>query len=171
MPERSHITQAMRDIVGLEHGEQFSFPIDTSDIRRWAMAVYYPEDPPRLYWDEEYAKSTIYGGIVAPEEFNPFAWMTSGGPRTIGAGRSGGVEAELGVESPPLVHLLNGGAEVEYGPARMRPGDVIRSVNAIVEYREREGRLGLMLFTISQTQWTNQHDALVKRQRSTLIRY
>ena len=135
MPEHSHVTQAMRDIVGREHGEQVSFPIDASDIRRWAVAVYYPEDPPRLYWDEEYAKSTAHGGIVAPEEFNPFAWMTTAGP-SGGRGTPGGVEGALGVESPPLVHLLNGGAEVEYTGVRMRPGDVIRSVNTITEYRE-----------------------------------
>jgi hypothetical protein len=171
MPERTYVTEAMRGIVGREHGEQISFPIDASDIRRWAMAVYYPDDPPPLFWDEAFARTTVHGGIVAPEEFNPFAWMTAPGPRQREQGVPGGVEGALGVESPPLVHLLNGGAETEYSGVRMRPGDVIRSVNAIAEYREREGRLGLMLFTISETRWTNQRDELVKLQRSTLIRY
>ena len=53
-----------------------SFPITDSDIRRWAIAVYYPEPAPRLFWDAEYAAGTVHGGIVAPEDFNPFAWLT-----------------------------------------------------------------------------------------------
>jgi len=39
------------------------------------------------------------------------------------------------------------------------------------EYREREGRLGLMLFTVTEDNWTNEDDELVKTSRSTLIRY
>ena len=39
------------------------------------------------------------------------------------------------------------------------------------EYREREGRLGLMLFTVTEDNRTNQDDELVKASRSTLIRY
>ena len=70
----SVITDDMRSILGLSVGGSISYPITDSDIRRWAMAVYYPDPPPRLFWDEEYAKTTPHGGIVAPEEFNPFAW-------------------------------------------------------------------------------------------------
>ena len=79
-PERTHITPQMRDIVGLELRRATSFPITDSDIRRWAIAVYYPEPAPRLFWDAEYAAGTSHGGIVAPEEFNPFAWMTQPEP-------------------------------------------------------------------------------------------
>ena len=72
----SYITDEMRSIVGETLSTMTSFPIAASDIRKWAMAIYFPEVPPPLYWDEEYAASTPWGGIVAPEEFNPFAWMT-----------------------------------------------------------------------------------------------
>jgi len=55
-----------------ELDRRVSYPITVSDIRRWAMAVYYPEEPPRLFWDEEYARATRHGGIVAPEaSFGP----------------------------------------------------------------------------------------------------
>ena len=79
-PERTHITPQMRDVVGLELRRGTSFPITDSDIRRWAIAVYYPEPAPRLFWDADYAAGTAHGGIVAPEEFNPFAWMTQPEP-------------------------------------------------------------------------------------------
>jgi hypothetical protein len=60
--------------------------------------------------------------------------------------------------------------EVDYG-VRMRPDDVITSVSRLAQYHEREGRLGLMLFTVTEDVWSNQDDDEVKRTRSTLIRY
>ena len=38
-------------------------------------------------------------------------------------------------------------------------------------YEEREGRLGLMLFTYSDDTWTNQKGEMVKVGRGSLIRY
>ncbi|HZU76165.1 MAG TPA: MaoC family dehydratase N-terminal domain-containing protein, partial [Dehalococcoidia bacterium] len=50
---------------------RYSPPVSLSDIRKWAIAVYWPEVPPRIFWDEEYAKTTRWGGIIAPQDFNP----------------------------------------------------------------------------------------------------
>jgi hypothetical protein len=166
----------MRSIVGNEHGEtRVSLPIETSDIRRWAAAIYWPEAPPRLFWDEDYAKKTAHGGIVAPEEFNPFAWFTAEGPNLPptfeGAVRSGGVEEEFGVTPPATTAIMNGGQEIDYG-VRMRPGDVITSGKTkLLEYKERQTRLGLMLMTVNETTWTNQKGEMVKVMRSTGLRY
>ena len=173
-PERTHITPQMRVIIGLELRRSSSFPITDSDIRRWAIAVYYPESAPRLFWDAEYAAGTSYGGIVAPEDFNPFAWLTrteaDAGVVTRAAGGFVSAEEVLGVEKAATQSLINGGTEVEYG-VRMRPGDVITSVTTLAGYSEREGRLGLMLFTMSEDTWTNQRGETVKTSRNTLIRY
>jgi hypothetical protein len=175
MSSTTYVSDAMRALVGTTYGHLRSYPIDPSDIRRWAIAIYYPEEPPRLFWDDASARATSFGGIVAPEDFNPFAWMAAE-PAGLQARPSGGrpddfVEGKLGVQGPGLVHMLNGGTSVTYGRARMRPGDVITSETSLSEYREREGRLGLMLFTISETRWTNQHGELVKTSHNTLIRY
>jgi hypothetical protein len=172
MPD-TWITDEMRAAVGTEYGERFSFPISVSDIRKWAQAVYYPEPPPREYWDEEYAATTRFGGIVAPEEFNPFAWMSAAGPpRADGPSMlASGTEARLGLAAPATSHMLNGGMECTYTRVRMRPGDVIRAVTILGEYSEREGRLGLMLFTTTESRWTNQDGELVKSDRNVLIRY
>jgi hypothetical protein len=166
----------MRAAQGRELSRKVSFPVSESDIRRWAIAVYYPAEPPRLFWDAGYASSTRHGGIVAPEEFNPFAWMAArddhGGDEAGDAGDEGidTVEASLAIPGPGLKHQLNGGVEVEYGP-RMRPGDVITSVTRLTGYSEREGRLGLMLFTVTEDAWTNGDGDLVKRTMMTTIRY
>jgi hypothetical protein len=174
MAERTYISAAMRDAIGQPYGEMTSFPIAASDIRRWALAIYYPEEPPRLYWDEHYARTTAHGGIIAPEDFNPFAWMTEEPPgvrRSQSPGAGDLVEGKLGIPGPGLQFMLNGGVDVDYSGVRMRPDDVVRSASRVTEYREREGRLGLMLFTTMESNWTNQHGDLIKTQRSTLIRY
>lgn len=172
MPE-SHVSAAMRDAVGQQLTRRVSFPVAESDIRRWAIAVYYPAEPPRQFWDTAYAKATEHGGIVAPEDFNPFAWMAAEKdepPAELDANDPDRTELMLGIPGPGLKYQLNGGMEAEYG-ARIRPGDVITSVNRLSGYTEREGRLGLMLFTVSEDSWTNQEGDVVKRTRMTLIRY
>ena len=172
MPE-TWITDEMRAAVGGQHSDRTSMPISVSDIRKWAQAVYYPEAPPREYWDEEYAATTPAGGIVAPQEFNPFAWMTAAGPPAVDALGQGAstTELRLGVTPPATTNMLNGGMSVEYTGVLMRPGDVIRAITSLVDYSERELRLGLMLFTTTEQRWTNQDGALVKVQRDVLIRY
>jgi hypothetical protein len=175
------ISEEMRGLIGRPLETLVSFPIDTSDIRRWAIAVYYPEPPPRQHWDATSAEAAEWGGIIAPDEFNPFAWMSAErrgpGPEVepLEADRTllmaGATEHLLGVKPPDLTHGLNGGIEVVYGPAPMRPGDVITDTAAISEYAEREGRLGLMLFTTTDHVWMNQRGEHVKTQRLTYIRY
>jgi len=176
----SWISDEMRSVVGQQFGTpRRSVPISLSDIRKWALAIYYPEIPPRLFWDEEYAHSTRHGGVVAPEEFNPFAWFTADGPVMPPTFEEGegeeisaiGFEQELGVKGPATRFVLVGGVEMVHG-ARMRPGDVITAgLTTLLEYRERQTRLGLALFTIGETIWTNQNEEMVRITRGTVIRY
>jgi hypothetical protein len=156
------VTADMIESKGKLGEPSVSPPIALSDIRKWAIAVYWPDAPPRIYWDEEYARSTTHGGIVAPLDFNPFAWPIVKGPtsqaRTTAEGAGQGARG------------MNGGQTEEYD-APMRPGDVITSTSALVEWYERTTRLGLTLFTITETRWTNQNGETVKVKRSTGIRY
>jgi hypothetical protein len=172
MTDDSYISAAMRDIIGRPFGAARSYPVSESDIRRWALAVYYPEVPPKIFWDAEHAKASVHGGLVAPEEFNPFAWLTAEpGMSTRRVGFDPGhVERTFGVEPPPLRVNLNAGLTVRYGE-RMRPGDVITTSSAVQSYDEKTGRMGRMLITVVRTVWRNQDDALVKQTDNTAIRY
>lgn len=169
----SVLSEDMRNAVGRELSRMVSYPVSASDIRKWALAVYYPEEPPERFWDEEAAKDSQWETIVAPEDFNPFAWMTAA-PRGARGQDSildpDNTELTLGIAGPGLKFQLNGGVAVEYG-APIGPGDVITSVNRLAGYTEREGSLGLMLFTVYEDTWTNQRAEFVKRTRLTLIRY
>jgi hypothetical protein len=169
---KTHVSEAMRNASGALIERRVSYPIAASDIRRWAIAVYYPDPAPPIFWDEEVAAASASGCLVAPEEFNPFAWMAAEpkGPQVLNRADPDFIERQIGIEGPGLRFQLNGGIEVEYA-LPMRPGDTITSERRLSDYTEREGRLGLMLFTTVEDTWTNQDGEIVKRQRQTGIRY
>ncbi len=47
---------ALDKAKGEWYRERVSFPVDFSDIRRWAIGVYWPEIPPEIFVNEDYAK-------------------------------------------------------------------------------------------------------------------
>jgi len=138
-----------------------SYPVSQSDIRKWSIAVYWPETPPRLFWDEAYARTTRWDGIVAPEDFNPFGWPVAP-PRLPGA--------QPGLRPRKGENVLNGG-QVDTFFTRIRPGDVITERARVADWDERTGRLGLMLFLRHESEWHNQLGELVKRRMATSIWY
>ena len=164
------VNSEMAAAVGRTVRRRKSFPVSESDIRRWAIAVYWPDPSPRLFWDAAYAATTSHGGIVAPEEFNPFAWMVAESDAKGVADDAERIERTLGIRGPGLRFELNGGLEAHYA-VRIRPGDVITAVSTLASYTEKTGRLGPMLFTSTEETWTNDSGGLVKRFRSTQIRY
>jgi len=153
------ITPELEALRGQWRETTLSPPIAASDIRKWAIATWWPQTPPPLHWDEAYAATTRWGGIVAPPDFNPFAWPIVRVPLAP-------------LPSPRGVKLtsLNGGQTETYG-APQRPDDVIAERVRVQDFFERQGRFGLMLYVDVETEWTNQHDALVRRRISTFIRY
>jgi hypothetical protein len=157
------VTPEMEQQKGVWGPETVSFPVSESDIRKWAIAVYWPLPPPRLYWDAEYAKTTRWGGIVAPEDFNPFAWPI----RDSQVEPSGAVP---GQQTRRGGNIMNGGQVDTFG-VRIRPGDVITTRSRLSHWDERQGRNGLTLFSYQETEWRNQRGELVKTRVSTMVRY
>ena len=45
-------------------GGQLWDPCSSSDIRRWVMAMDYPNP---LHWDERFARDSKFGGLIAPQ--------------------------------------------------------------------------------------------------------
>jgi acyl dehydratase len=157
----SLVCEAMRCDQGVWGDEETAPPVTLTDIRRWAMATWYPETPPRLHWDEAHAAATRWGGVIAPPGFNPFVWpIDRRAPRWM----------DYGVPAGRQLVGLNGGQVETYG-APIRPGDAISARSRLTEFTEREGRFGLMLYFHIELEWTNQTDAFVRRRLSTMIRY
>lgn len=157
-----HLDAHTIDWLGRPTEPVVAYPVGASDIRRWAQAVYYPEPAPAVYVDAAAAAAGPWGGIVAPRDFNPFAWVEAYHPEAYPWMRGMGTE--------PGYRGLNGGQRnLSFAP--IRPGDVITSVATLVDAYEKEGRLGTMLFLVDESRWTNQDGDLVRIGVRTSIYY
>ena len=121
MAEQSVITQEMRDAIGVE-SEPVTHQVERGAIIKFAQAI---GDPNPLYNDEEAARETHYGGLIAPPTF--LRSMLSGPSK---------VEFER-----PYSAGLDGGSEWEYFEP-VRVGDRITVTDRIADLYERQGRPG-----------------------------
>ena len=150
MTQESVVTQEMRDAVGVE-SEPVTHEIEKGAIIKFAQAI---GDPNPIFSDDDAARKTRYGGLIAPPTFL----------RSLGT-----APLKIPVRSPYSA-LLDGGSEWEYFEP-VRPGDTITLTTKIVDIRERQGRLGNMLFIVSETRYANQSGKLAARQKITSISY
>ncbi len=146
----SIITNKMRAVIGVE-SVPVNQEIEKGAIIRFAQAI---GDPNPLFTDEAAARKSRYGGLIAPPTF---LRSVIAGPPTV--------EFEQ-----PYSATLDGGSEWEYFEP-VRPGDRITHTVRITDLFEREGRLGNMLFVISEGRFVNQFGALVALERNTGIHY
>lgn len=144
------------------------FEVEKEAIRRFADAV---DDSNPLYWDEEYAKKSRYGSIIAPPGFISSPWL-SGRPtkwpkRGATSSETRG-DLRVALAEAGYGRVLDGGMEYEFfGP--VRAGDTITASSSIKDVIGREGRTGKMAFVISETTYTNQNGELVAKARATSI--
>ena len=150
MSEDSAITQEMREAIGQE-SEPMTSEIEKGAIIKFARAI--GDDNP-LYSDEEFARASRFGGIIAPPTFLRSV-RAPRPPREFSSQFSAG---------------LDGGSEWTYFES-VRPGDRITVTAKIADFNERKGRLGTMLFTIRETRYANQLGQTVAIQRGTGISY
>lgn len=135
--------------------------VGANDIARWAIATHYPEPAPAASTDAGTAAAGPWGSLVAPRDFDPFAWM----PNRPWAG-----DWLWGMSAEPGGRVLNGGQRNRYFEP-VRVGDVISVTRRFVDVVERETKRGPMVFFTSEFTWRNQHDALVRIGEQTTIYY
>jgi acyl dehydratase len=122
-------------------------------IRRFARAI---GDPNPLWQDDEYAKSSRYGGIIAPPTFV----LAIGGEQFM----------DNVISLASFSTLLMGGTELEfYQP--ISPGDEITVIFKISSLRERQGKMGRMAFMTFDSSYKNQKQELVAKCRQMIIGY
>ncbi|MFP5331132.1 MAG: MaoC family dehydratase N-terminal domain-containing protein [Acidimicrobiia bacterium] len=148
MPE-SLITDEMRKMLGVE-SPTYTFEVEKGDVARYAQAI--GDDNP-LFTDEQLARRTRYGGMIAPPTYLIVMRVL-----------------EIGVAPPfrPLSNSLDGGSEWQYFHP-IRPGDRISATSKLADLYERDGSLGRMLFVVTEITYRNQFDEIVVIQRDTAI--
>jgi hypothetical protein len=157
---QSVITDEMRAAVGRE-GDPTTLEVEKTGCRMFARAVGH-KDP--IFYDEAVAKSKGYRSIVAPPGF-------MGTP--IFKVRDRAAEGEApGIRgySIPYKRVLNGGTEIEYFDT-ICAGDTLTSRSKVTAFNERQGSLGPMLITSTQTTYTNQDGTVVAKTYGTVIQY
>jgi acyl dehydratase len=136
-------------------------PVGANDIARWAIATHWPEPAPARYLDPGAAADGPWGGLVAPRDLDPFAWMPA---------RPWSGDWLWGMGTEPGQRVLNGGQRNRYAEP-IRPGDVISVTRRFVDVVERDTKRGPMVFFTSEFRWENQHGALVRIGEQTTIYY
>ena len=137
-------------------GGQLWEPCSSSDIRRWVMAMDYPNP---LHWDQEFARDSKFGGLIAPQSIAvALDYGHGAAPACVG--------------HIPNSHLIFGGEEWWFYGCPVRPGDQLFQERRFHDYKVAETKFaGPTMFSRGDTVHTNQHGALVARERSTAIRY
>ena len=128
-----------------------SIDVEKGAIIKFAQAI---EDDNPVYNDEQAARESRYGGLIAPPTFL----------------RSVGVDRPEYPFDMPFTRLLDGGSDWEYFYT-IRTGDRITAVAEIADINERTGRMGLMVITSIVVTYRNQFDQVAATQTSTSILY
>jgi len=162
----SIITDDMRALVGTWQGApHVGGEVHVEDIRKFATSVgdYNP-----LWLDEDYARGTRWGGVIAPptfvDRFTPFYVLDDDNNQGY---LSGPTPIEV-----PFRHGFSAGDETEaFRP--VRPGDVIVATTTISDLFEKVGQhsTGRMLFVRYDKTYRNQRDDIVSICRWTSVKY
>ena len=144
-------------------GDVTSLEVERGAIRRFADAV---DDPNPLYGDEEYARSSKYGSIIAPPGF--FGWPSKWRGGSPSSPFTGDLRLALAKAGYNAGSLIDAGTEYKFF-CPVRVGDALAALPRVVDITEREGKLGKMAFVITETTYTNQNGDLVAKARGTLI--
>ncbi len=155
--------QPQLDLSDVDHrvgkpvgGGQLREPCNTTDIRRWVMAMDYPNP---VHWDEEFARTTRFGGLVAPQSICVSLDYGHGAqPACVGR--------------IPGSHLIFGGEEWWFYASHLKPGDQLFQERRFHDYKVVDTKFaGPTMFSRGDTIHTNQHGIMVAKERSTTIRY
>ena len=144
-------------------GETRIMEVEKGAIRRYADAI---DDENPLYWDEEYAKKSRYGGMIAQPGF--FGWPTKF------KGMALLTFPKLLEEITPILaqegygRTLDGGMEYDFILPIMA-GDTLKATPKVISVTERETKTGKMIFLIIETTFINQKGELAAKVRQTTI--
>jgi acyl dehydratase len=155
------LPQEVTQLIG-KTGETVIMEVEKGAIKKFADAV---GDRNPLYWDEEYARNSRYGSIVAPPGF--FGWPTKwkGAMPFFSELRQEVIDT---IAKAGYSRILDGGIEFDFFQP-VRPGDILASVPQVTSIQEREAKGGKMVLSITETTYTNQNGDIVAKARQTII--
>ena len=155
------LPQEVAQLMG-KMGEVTIWEVEKGAIKKFACAT---GDSNPLYRDEEYARNSRYGSIIAPPGF--FGWPAKWEGLMPLASKlrdelfAAFTEAGYG-------RIVDGGIEYDFFYP-VRAGDILSVSPKIIDIRERETKGGKMFFSTIERSYINQNDTLVAKDRQTFI--
>lgn len=175
--EVDDLTTRLQDFIGEPIGASGPStgpdPVNQPMIRHWAAAF---EDTNPVYTDPEVARSTRFGGIVAPPLM--LQTWTFPAPKITGMAERGGSPVESD-HAGPLAILDEGGFTVTLASNSdfeieryLHPGEIVSSTTVLESIsREKRTRLGPGHFVTWVTTYTDEAGAVVGRQRFRILKF
>ena len=181
----SALTAEVKAVIGATAEKiEASLPwgIEREGLRVFTNAIM---DPDPRYWDDEFAKTTKFGGVITPPIYctylgrrtrsgseDPVTRAFEENPNSDGIGGVRTPETRGGLPDVPtkLMRVLNAGNEIE---VRQYPklGDRIFSQAKYSDIKERVAKDGArMLIVTTETVYTNQNDEVLCILRASTIR-
>ena len=154
-------TEEITQFIG-KSGSSRIFEVEKGAIRRFSDAV---GDLNPLYRDEEYARDSRYGSIIAPPGF--FGWPLKHPADTVLLVDSI-PELRIAMENAGFNQLLDGGMDYEFF-LPVRSGDTLVGTPVVANIRERKGSSGTLVLAWVETTYVNQNGDKVAVSRETLI--
>lgn len=154
------ISKEVLTLIGIEKVQHYE--VTKRDIKRFAQAI--GETNP-IHFDENYAKNTRYGAIIAPPLFcQTFTFDDVPSAQLPNDGSP--VEIDVPI---PARRTVGGGSSFEVFQ-RVKAGDRITVKSTLKDVYTKEGRSGTLYFIIVDTEFSNQKNELVARESATYIK-
>ena len=173
--ERDEVREGLEKYVGSEIAPPTLTPdpVNVPMMRHWVDAL---DDQNPVYLDEELAKGTRHGGIVAPPAMLQ-AWSMPR-PKIEGIAERGGAPQEMTGDSPIValdeagyVGTLATNSELEF-VRYLRPGDHLQIRGEVESISDRKRTsLGLGYFVTWITTYTTLDDEVVGRQLFRIFKF
>ncbi|QIG80728.1 FAS1-like dehydratase domain-containing protein [Stakelama tenebrarum] len=131
-------------------------PATSTEIRRWVQSLDYANP---LHFDEEFARASKFGGIVAPQSF------------TVAMDYGHGCHPSC-IGNVPGTHLIFAGEEWWFYGDHIKPGDHLRQERFFAGYTVKDTPFaGPTMFADGDTYHYKEDGTLFAKERATSIRY
>ena len=147
-------------MIGVEKIRQYD--VTKRDIRRFSQAI--GETNP-IHFDEDYAKSSRYGTIVAPPLFCQMFTFED-----VPADQLPDDGSPIEIDVPLPARRTVGGASSYEIFQPVKAGDRITVKSSLRDVFAKEGRSGRLYFVVVETEFSNQENEPVAKETATYIK-
>jgi hydroxyacyl-ACP dehydratase HTD2-like protein with hotdog domain len=155
------IPEGVIALIGVEKVRHYD--VTKRDIKRFAQAI--GETNP-IHFDEDYAKSTRYGTIIAPPLFCQIFTFED-----VPADQLPNDGSPIEINIPIPAQRTVGGASSYEIFRRVKEGDQITVKSNLRDVFTKEGKSGRLYFIVVETEFSNQKNELVAKESATYIKH